>query len=404
MALGTPLMVGSCPGPETAIPLHWGAPYRVMIRPLPSNDRTGGGVGYGLLEPIDGGPEYKSYFYAVPESRPFRSLLILIHGRGATAENWFWNRTEPVGMARAALDAGFAVLGVNSFDDHFDSTHYPEKFGNTNPEYPHLSPFPVKDNIDLLNVLTILGDLALEGVIRRDHANPDFNTVLCAIGGSNGGNFVTALTQYVELAAVGIYVCLGRTFLDNRYGGMGSSGDVVDDTIVVPPFFAVTCENDSISPDATAAIAQLVQMVRNDVSLGGQPGYYQQRYARPVSLDPWVFTRLPRVSCEMSWAVFQALCNGAWIDTANGDVLAGNPDPLGPLPPGASQSAWGIIKQVIEDHGGESEPYKQPVLALLKALYAEHAMVDQFTEELLDFLELRVLEVRADASWPGGLP
>ena len=277
----------------------------------------------------------------------------------------------------------------------------------------------------------ILDELQNQGVIRRNGsggAMPD--TVLCAVGGSNGANFMAKLATMPDdpgFAAVGFFISRVGDYqkryntdyltlthihrewdpvaqeLDFSLAGTGLQGYVHGAMAVdtrIPPFFAIQAQHDSISPGALHETTHLIWNVRADSS--GNLSFAERRdqefrINQSKPLKPWLFTRIPRITNGMSYALFQALCNTGWLDPFTFEFTASPMDPG--LPGLMTRSFDDVIGLVIEQLGptlplvGPS-PFERPIKQLCAAVYGEHAITSDFTGELIDFLWDHVEQAR----------
>lgn len=186
-----------------------------------------------------------------------RATLVLFHGLGESACTWT-DRTEGSRLASLAVDAGFAVVAVDSGTRSW-STGYPE-------------------NDDALAV-----DDALDA-LRDDDRIPD--GPLLGLGHSNGGAFapIWAATSSHEVRAV----VAANTWSTEA---LGSSE--------LPPLLFVSAENDLVIPKALTAAA---------VDRAEGAGHVVERiHDRRKVVESERFARIDGVSADDSRRLVQAL-------------------------------------------------------------------------------------------------
>ncbi len=219
-------------------------------------------------EVAQGEVDGSKFLYAIPAS-PQR-LLLFFHGTGGSRTT-IVNRPEAVLMVQDLLAAGFAVAAIDS-DDRV-AKQWNKVDGPDNVDIEHA-----------LGMHALLTDPDELGLLPP-------NIPVFALGGSNGGTFVSRLAQVVPLRAAVVQISHAQIFHD--------------DGATVPPLFLVPAAQDSIVPSGS------LQGLAADLDAAGVD--VELHLNEPAPLTPGHATRIDGVDCDLSMAIRDALADAGHL-------------------------------------------------------------------------------------------
>ncbi|GAQ80011.1 hypothetical protein KFL_000440130 [Klebsormidium nitens] len=267
-----------------------------------------------------------------------RAVLFLACGCSHTALD-FWEPSEGCPTCRgfpedytlkqAAIERGYAVVGVSSQETCWDSN------------------FPPQDSLD-----APLVKKAIDDVIKREALQelPRF-----ALGASSGGYFITTLAHIVEFDALAVYIAAGVR---------GALREPLASGKPYPPTLFVHMPRDDRTAGAVKTAIEELREVGSEAA---------ELRCPPLRMTPgFLAERIRGLDRATSEKVFVSFRNGGFLD--KDAFLVENP----------RRSAWSSL---LTSAGPEVEKFTEHIAEELNVLYGWHELTSLKASETFDWFE-----------------
>ncbi|MEM7482890.1 MAG: hypothetical protein AAF481_17080 [Acidobacteriota bacterium] len=261
-------------------------------------------------------------------------LVVLFDGGGGVPI-WF-NRIEPRRLVEALVDAGYAIVALESDD----------------PTDGNFDPTDAATNVDIVNLQTAIGQMESTGQIPAD-------TPIFYLGFSSGGFFGSLATRYEPAHAL--------VLLNVR--GDSATYDPALNPDSPPPTLWVIGENDSrVLPDDAG-------LLTNQSFIDAAGVSWESYINEPIGASEYAFARIAdpssAVSASDSADAVSQLFDAGYLDPCNIPV---------------NESA-NLDLTVIALEPSFTAPFTEEAKRQIDELYGAHEITSDFNDEIVAFLD-----------------